>query len=89
MMMKDETFASHMFKYFYYLKNVWVQNNRPCFVFQVFQGSNNPTDEVRAFFPKATLTRYIRIRPLTWEQGICLRFELYGCKISGNRQTQT
>ncbi|XP_060728751.1 neuropilin-1a-like isoform X2 [Tachysurus vachellii] len=49
---------------------------------KVFQGSNNPTDEVRDFFPKPTLTRYIRIRPLTWEQGICLRFELYGCKIS-------
>ncbi|XP_058274909.1 neuropilin-1a-like isoform X2 [Hemibagrus wyckioides] len=49
---------------------------------KVFQGSYNPTDEVRAFFPKPTLTRYIRIRPLTWEQGICMRFELYGCKIS-------
>ncbi|TTH23520.1 Neuropilin-1a [Bagarius yarrelli] len=49
---------------------------------KVFQGSHNPTDEVRAFFPKPTLTRYIRIRPLTWEQGICMRFELYGCRIS-------
>ncbi|XP_053529482.1 neuropilin-1a isoform X3 [Ictalurus punctatus] len=49
---------------------------------KVFQGCHNPTDEVRAFFPKPTLTRYIRIRPLTWEQGICMRFELYGCKIS-------
>ncbi|XP_060761946.1 neuropilin 1b isoform X2 [Neoarius graeffei] len=49
---------------------------------KVFQGSRSPTDEVRAFFPKPTLTQYIRIRPLTWEQGICMRFELYGCKIS-------
>ncbi|XP_046732976.1 neuropilin-1a-like isoform X2 [Silurus meridionalis] len=49
---------------------------------KVFLGSHNPTDEVRAFFPKPTLTRYIRIRPMTWEQGICMRFELYGCKIS-------
>ncbi|XP_034170801.2 neuropilin-1a isoform X4 [Pangasianodon hypophthalmus] len=49
---------------------------------KVFHGSHNPTDEAHAFFPKPTLTRYIRIRPLTWEHGICMRFELYGCKIS-------
>nr|AAR89616.1 neuropilin 1b [Danio rerio] len=47
----------------------------------VFQGNDNPTDEVRALLPKPTLTRYIRIRPLLWEQGICMRFEVYGCKI--------
>ncbi|XP_048019330.1 neuropilin 1b [Megalobrama amblycephala] len=48
----------------------------------VFNGNQNPTDEVRARLPKPTLTRYLRIRPLTWEQGICMRFEVYGCKIS-------
>ncbi|XP_053342158.1 neuropilin 1b isoform X3 [Clarias gariepinus] len=49
---------------------------------KVFQGNHNATDEVRTNFPKPTLTRFIRIRPLTWEQGICMRFEIYGCKIS-------
>ncbi|XP_051557609.1 neuropilin-1a-like [Myxocyprinus asiaticus] len=48
----------------------------------VFHGNQNPTDEVHARLPKPTLTRYLRIRPLTWEQGICMRFEVYGCKIS-------
>ncbi|RXN34766.1 neuropilin-1a-like protein [Labeo rohita] len=48
----------------------------------VFHGNQNPTDEVRSRLPKPILTRYIRIRPLTWEQGICMRFEVYGCKIS-------
>ncbi|XP_016303779.1 neuropilin-1a-like [Sinocyclocheilus anshuiensis] len=48
----------------------------------VFHGNQNPTDEVRARLPKPTLTRYLRIRPLSWEQGICMRFEVYGCKIS-------
>ncbi|XP_051553255.1 neuropilin-1a-like isoform X1 [Myxocyprinus asiaticus] len=48
----------------------------------VFRGNQNPTDEVHARLPKPTLTRYLRIRPLTWEQGICMRFEVYGCKIS-------
>uniref|UniRef100_A0A3Q2PI92 Neuropilin 1 n=1 Tax=Fundulus heteroclitus TaxID=8078 RepID=A0A3Q2PI92_FUNHE len=49
---------------------------------KIFDGNHNPTDEVRAFLPKPTLTRYIRIRPFTWEQGICMRFEIYGCRIS-------
>uniref|UniRef100_A0A9J7X4Z0 Neuropilin n=1 Tax=Cyprinus carpio carpio TaxID=630221 RepID=A0A9J7X4Z0_CYPCA len=49
---------------------------------QLFHGNQNPTDEVRARLPKPTLTRYLRIRPQTWEQGICMRFEVYGCKIS-------
>ncbi|XP_056598833.1 neuropilin-1a-like isoform X1 [Triplophysa dalaica] len=48
----------------------------------VFHGNQNPTDEVLALLPKPTLARYLRIRPLTWEQGICMRFEVYGCKIS-------
>uniref|UniRef100_A0A673JZX0 Neuropilin n=1 Tax=Sinocyclocheilus rhinocerous TaxID=307959 RepID=A0A673JZX0_9TELE len=48
----------------------------------VFHGNQNPTDEVRARLSKPTLTRYLRIRPLSWEQGICMRFEVYGCKIS-------
>ncbi|XP_034559635.1 neuropilin-1a-like [Notolabrus celidotus] len=49
---------------------------------KIFQGNDNPTDEVRAYLPKQTLARYIRIRPMTWEQGICMRFEIYGCRTS-------
>uniref|UniRef100_A0A8C5BEC2 Neuropilin 1 n=1 Tax=Gadus morhua TaxID=8049 RepID=A0A8C5BEC2_GADMO len=49
---------------------------------KIFQGNLNPTDEVRAFLPKQTLARYVRIRPMSWEQGICMRFEIYGCKTS-------
>ncbi|XP_029970069.1 neuropilin-1a-like [Salarias fasciatus] len=49
---------------------------------KIFQGNHNPTDEVRAVLPKQTLARYIRIRPMTWEQGICMRFEIYGCRTS-------
>ncbi|KAM3866381.1 neuropilin-1a-like [Diretmus argenteus] len=49
---------------------------------KIFLGNHNPTDEARSFFPKQTLARYIRIRPMTWEQGICMRFELYGCRTS-------
>lgn len=51
---------------------------------QIFQGNHNPTDVAVAFLPKQTLARYVRIRPLTWEQGICMRFEIYGCRTSGS-----
>lgn len=51
---------------------------------QIFQGNHNPTDEAIAFLPKQTLARYVRIRPLSWEQGICMRFEIYGCRTSGS-----
>ncbi|KAM9307917.1 neuropilin-1 [Gastrophryne carolinensis] len=48
----------------------------------VFQGNTNPTDVVYRAFPKPVLTRFVKIRPMTWETGISLRFEVYGCKIT-------
>lgn len=63
---------------------VEVVSNRVLLPPQIFQGNHNPTDEVRSFLPKPTLARYIRIRPLTWEQGICMRLEIYGCRTSGS-----
>ncbi|XP_061110695.1 neuropilin-1a-like isoform X2 [Conger conger] len=49
---------------------------------RVFQGNTNPTDVVIRDLPKPTLARFIRIRPVSWETGISMRFEVYGCKIS-------
>uniref|UniRef100_A0A4W5QCW9 Neuropilin n=1 Tax=Hucho hucho TaxID=62062 RepID=A0A4W5QCW9_9TELE len=49
---------------------------------KVFQGNTNPTDVARTMLPKPTLTRFVRVRPVAWETGIALRFEVYGCKIS-------
>ncbi|XP_054621835.1 neuropilin-1a-like [Dunckerocampus dactyliophorus] len=49
---------------------------------KIFPGNRNPTDEARSILPKQTLARYVRIRPMTWEQGICMRFEIYGCRTS-------
>nr|XP_033787398.1 neuropilin-1 isoform X1 [Geotrypetes seraphini]XP_033787399.1 neuropilin-1 isoform X1 [Geotrypetes seraphini]XP_033787400.1 neuropilin-1 isoform X1 [Geotrypetes seraphini]XP_033787401.1 neuropilin-1 isoform X1 [Geotrypetes seraphini] len=48
----------------------------------VFQGNSNPTDVVFRKFPKPVLTRFVKIRPLKWESGISMRFEVYGCKIT-------
>nr|XP_043901503.1 neuropilin-1a-like [Solea senegalensis] len=49
---------------------------------KIFQGNHNAMDEVHALLPKQSLARYVRIRPMTWEQGICMRFEVYGCRTS-------
>ncbi|XP_023597745.1 neuropilin-1 [Trichechus manatus latirostris] len=48
----------------------------------IFQGNTNPTDVVFGVFPKPLITRFVRIRPMTWETGISMRFEVYGCKIT-------
>ncbi|XP_067870759.1 neuropilin-1a isoform X2 [Heterodontus francisci] len=49
---------------------------------KIFQGNSNPNDIVIREFPQTILTRYVRIRPQTWENGVALRFELFGCKIT-------
>ncbi|KAG7266583.1 hypothetical protein CRUP_032108, partial [Coryphaenoides rupestris] len=43
---------------------------------KVFQGNTNPMEVAKAKLPKPTLTRYLRIRPVAWETGIALRFEV-------------
>ncbi|KAL2076767.1 hypothetical protein ACEWY4_027636 [Coilia grayii] len=47
-----------------------------------FVGNSNPVDEVRRSLPRPMLTRYLRIRPMSWHNGICMRFEVYGCRLS-------
>ncbi|XP_056277312.1 neuropilin-1a-like isoform X2 [Pseudoliparis swirei] len=49
---------------------------------KIFQGNHDSTGEARSGLPKPTLARYVRVRPMTWEQGICMRFEVYGCRMS-------
>ncbi|NXX64459.1 NRP1 protein, partial [Spizella passerina] len=59
----------------------WItlkEGNKPV----VFQGNSNPTDVVYRAFTKPVLTRFVRIRPVSWENGVSLRFEVYGCKIT-------
>ncbi|XP_068422372.1 neuropilin-1a-like isoform X2 [Clinocottus analis] len=49
---------------------------------KIFPGNSDPVDEARSVLPKQTLARYVRVRPMSWEQGICMRFEIYGCRTS-------
>ncbi|KAK7816141.1 hypothetical protein U0070_023624 [Myodes glareolus] len=48
----------------------------------IFQGNTNPTDVVLGVFPKPLITRFVRIKPASWETGISMRFEVYGCKLT-------
>ncbi|XP_043922644.1 neuropilin-1 [Protopterus annectens] len=49
---------------------------------KIFEGNSDATNVVVSKLPVATLARFVRIRPITWETGIALKFELYGCKIA-------
>ncbi|KAF6725110.1 Neuropilin-2 [Oryzias melastigma] len=49
---------------------------------KIFHGNTDPTEVVLNRVPQPVLARYVRIRPQTWQNGIALRFELYGCQIT-------
>lgn len=50
---------------------------------QIFHGNTDPAEVVLNRITQPVLARFVRIRPQTWKNGIALRFELYGCQISG------
>lgn len=50
---------------------------------QTFQGNEDATEVVLNKIHSPVLTRFVRIRPQTWHNGIALRLELYGCRITG------
>lgn len=50
---------------------------------QTFQANEDATEVVLNKIHSPVLTRFVRIRPQTWHNGIALRLELYGCRITG------
>ena len=51
------------------------------FFFQVFDGNQDgDTVVTHALSPKIRHTRYVRFVVITWQGGINLRVEVYGCK---------
>lgn len=63
-------------------------NHKPFFFFvwsflQIFHANTDPAEVVLNRVPQPVLARFVRIRPQTWRNGIALRFELYGCQITG------
>lgn len=53
------------------------------FCLQVFHANADATEVVLNRIPQPVLARFVRIKPQTWKNGIALRFELYGCQITG------
>lgn len=51
--------------------------------YQIFHANTDPAEVVLNRVPQPVLARFVRIRPQTWRNGIALRFELYGCQITG------
>ncbi|NXU90841.1 NRP2 protein, partial [Xiphorhynchus elegans] len=49
---------------------------------QTFQANEDATEVVLNKIHSPVLTRFVRIRPQTWHNGIALRLELYGCRIT-------
>lgn len=52
---------------------------------QVFHANADATEVVLNRIPQPVLARFVRIRPQMWKNGIALRFELYGCQITGKK----
>ena len=57
------------------------------FISQTFVGSTSRDLIVYNWFATNLKTRYLRIVPMTWETGICLRVNVYGCPSSGRKTT--
>ncbi|POI35723.1 hypothetical protein CIB84_000525 [Bambusicola thoracicus] len=49
---------------------------------QTFQANEDATEVVLNKIHSPVLTRFVRIRPQSWHNGIALRLELYGCRIT-------
>uniref|UniRef100_A0A8C0G9Q1 Neuropilin n=1 Tax=Chelonoidis abingdonii TaxID=106734 RepID=A0A8C0G9Q1_CHEAB len=49
---------------------------------KVFQANTDATEVVLNKIHAPVLTRFVRIRPQVWHNGIALRLELYGCRIT-------
>ncbi|KAA0722745.1 Neuropilin-2 Vascular endothelial cell growth factor 165 receptor 2 [Triplophysa tibetana] len=52
------------------------------FKLEIFHANTDPSEVVLNRVPQPVLARFVRIRPQTWNNGIALRFELYGCQIT-------
>ncbi|XP_071958874.1 uncharacterized protein [Antedon mediterranea] len=49
---------------------------------KVFEGNTDADTPVTNIIPNATLTRYVRLHPVSWHNAIALRFEIIGCYYS-------
>lgn len=53
------------------------------YFFKSFDGNRDQDSIIRHWFKPRFHARLIRIHPETWNDAICLRAELYGCRVEG------
>lgn len=46
---------------------------------KIFNGNDNQYSVITYWFRPRFTARFVKIRPLTWHNGVCIRVELYGC----------
>ena len=47
---------------------------------QIFKGNTDPYKAVEVELVKPVYTRYVRLYPQSWEDGVALKLELFGCR---------
>ncbi|XP_066304554.1 lymphocyte antigen 75-like [Branchiostoma lanceolatum] len=52
---------------------------------KIFQGNTDQNTEVRTYLDAPIVTRFVRVWPKTWNNGIGLRLELLGCSSRQNK----
>ncbi|XP_044162878.1 lactadherin-like [Acropora millepora] len=72
----------------YYVKRYKVSHSRDGYTWsilsEVMRGNYDGRSVVRHNFSSSIYARYIRVRPMTYRNKICMRMELYGCSISSS-----
>uniref|UniRef100_A0A8C5U1Y8 F5/8 type C domain-containing protein n=1 Tax=Malurus cyaneus samueli TaxID=2593467 RepID=A0A8C5U1Y8_9PASS len=63
----------------------WVMYSNGYEEMQMFYGNVDKDTPVLSEFPEPMVARYIRIYPQRWNGSLCLRLEVLGCPLSGNR----
>ncbi|XP_033105774.1 uncharacterized protein LOC117108037 [Anneissia japonica] len=55
---------------------------------KLFAGNTDRSSQETNYFPEPVIASYVRIRPVSWERRISMRFELLGCDVN-EEQVQT
>lgn len=64
-------------------KNTSLLMTAVCVIFfieQIFKGNTDPYKAVKVELLKPVYTRYVRLYPQSWEDGVALKLELFGCR---------
>jgi hypothetical protein len=55
------------------------------FFFQFFTGSYDSVSEVSELLSTPQIPRYVRLKPMSWQKHIALKWDLVGCPLYGQK----